>query len=337
MPLTINTNMAASRASYFLSKNNDALQQSLDRLSSGRKIPKPADDAGGLAVSMKMQGSIDNLRGVSNNISNALSFLQVQDGILDAAGQIVSRMSELKSLSTDVLKSSTDIDNYESEFNDLRNQLYDLSKSQFNSVFLFGDWKEGTAGTETTGLDFDNNDNTGRGQADAILNVAISSDGATSVTIHKSLLGSALMVDTDGNGNAPIATAGAETALAAADFDHDAATAGLIRKSDTTGTDAAILDPTSTDAFSAAAFTQALDNIATLRATNGGQASRLQYAQESVATQISNMESALGRILDVDIAAETTNLAKQQILVQASASMVAQANTANQVALMLLQ
>jgi flagellin len=74
-----------------------------------------------------------------------------------------------------------------------------------------------------------------------------------------------------------------------------------------------------------------------LRSTNGGQASRLQYSQESIATQSSNMEAALGRILDVDIAAETTNLAKQQILVQASASMVAQANSANQVALMLLQ
>ena len=81
-------------------------------------------------------------------------------------------------------------------------------------------------------------------------------------------------------------------------------------------------------------FTLALSNIASLRATNGGQA-RLQYAEESIATQTSNMEAALGRILDVDIAAETTNLAKQQILVQASASMVAQANSANQVALML--
>ena len=48
-----------------------------------------------LAVSMKMQGSIDNLRGAANNISNALSFLQVQDGILDAAGQIVSECRNL--------------------------------------------------------------------------------------------------------------------------------------------------------------------------------------------------------------------------------------------------
>ena len=97
------------------------------------------------------------------------------------------------------------------------------------------------------------------------------------------------------------------------------------------------LDPVGTDPYTAAAFATALSNIASLRANNGGQASRLQYAQESVATQVSNMEAALGRILDVDIAAETTNLAKQQILVQASASMVAQANSANQVALMLLQ
>ena len=54
MPLNINTNTAAASASYFLSKNNAALQKSLNRLSSGTRITKPADDAGGLAVSMKL-------------------------------------------------------------------------------------------------------------------------------------------------------------------------------------------------------------------------------------------------------------------------------------------
>ena len=76
-----------------------------------------------------------------------------------------------------------------------------------------------------------------------------------------------------------------------------------------------------------------LDNIATLRAANGGEANRLQYALANVSTQITNLTAANGRIMDVDIAAESANLAKQQILVQASASMVAQANTANNVAL----
>ena len=137
MPLTINTNMAASRASYFLSKNNDALQKSLDRLSSGKRITQPADDAGGLAVSMKMQGTIDGLRGAANNVANALSFLQVQDGILDSAAQIVGRMGELKGLSQDVLKSPDDIATYNSEFADLQQQLHALAQTEFNGVTLF--------------------------------------------------------------------------------------------------------------------------------------------------------------------------------------------------------
>ena len=325
MPLTINTNMAASRASYFLSKNNDALQKSLDRLSSGKKITQPSDDAGGLAVSMKMKGSIDNLRGASKNVANALSFLQVQDGILDSAGQIVSRMAELQSLSTDVLKASGDIDNYESEFNDLRSQLYSLSKSQFNGVYLFGDWKDASGVLNGTNLDFANNDNTGRDHADASLDVVVDSVG-TSVKIHKSLLGSALMIDRTGTQAGGLNAAGVEATTALA---------GLVGR----GVTPLTLEDTGGGSthYTPEAFKQGLENIATLRATNGGQASRLQYSQESIATQVSNMEAALGRILDVDIAAETTNLAKQQILVQASASMVAQANSANQVALMLLQ
>ena len=86
MPLNINTN-AAALSSYFLSKNNAALQKSLNRLSSGSRITKPSDDAGGLAVSMKLQGTINRLNGVEKNIGNAISFLQVQDGILENAAE----------------------------------------------------------------------------------------------------------------------------------------------------------------------------------------------------------------------------------------------------------
>ena len=64
MAITINTNSAASAASFQLTKNNAALQKSLNRLSSGNRITQPSDDAGGLAVSMKLKGSINRLRGV---------------------------------------------------------------------------------------------------------------------------------------------------------------------------------------------------------------------------------------------------------------------------------
>jgi flagellin len=336
MPLTINTNMAASRASYFLSKNNDALQKSLDRLSSGKKITQPADDAGGLAVSMKMQGEIDNLKGAANNVSNALSFLQVQDGILDSVAQIVGRMSELKGLSQDVLKSTSDIDTYNSEFADLQQQLFDLSQTQFNGVNLFSDT---------------NTFKTAAGAVQGGDSLAVDVSGQT-VNIHQASLQGALTLQF--TKTAGVLSAHTSNNIAYADtntgVDHDATGdgdgTGFANEADGNVTRSIAVDTLAAgadgvylrlDDLDSTSFNHLLDNIATLRSTNGGQASRLQYSQESIATQSSNMEAALGRILDVDIAAETTNLAKQQILVQASASMVAQANSANQVALMLLQ
>ena len=92
MSININTNMAAARASYQLSKNNAALQKSLNRLASGSRITKPADDAGGLAVAMKLKGSINRLKGVEKNIGNAVSFLQVQDGSLETIAKVATRM-----------------------------------------------------------------------------------------------------------------------------------------------------------------------------------------------------------------------------------------------------
>jgi flagellin len=89
-------------------------------------------------------------------------------------------------------------------------------------------------------------------------------------------------------------------------------------------------------AVSVGVYSQALQNIATLRAENGGSVSRLQFAQESAGQQRTNLEAANGRIVDVDIASESTLLAKYNILVQASASMLSQANSSPNVALMLL-
>ena len=82
---------------------------------------------------------------------------------------------------------------------------------------------------------------------------------------------------------------------------------------------------------------QALENIAGLRAQNGGTMSRLSFASDNIVTQKTNMEAAYGRIIDVDIAAESTRLAKYNVLKQASAAMLAQANSNPDVALMLLR
>ena len=91
------------------------------------------------------------------------------------------------------------------------------------------------------------------------------------------------------------------------------------------------------DGNTTAQFSAALEAVAAMRAANGGETKRLQYALADVNTQITNLTAANGRIMDVDVAAESAALARYQILVQASASMVAQANSANNVALTLLQ
>ena len=139
MGISINTNVAATRAGMFLATNHANLQKSLDRLSSGRRITEPADDAGGLAVSMKLEHSGKVLQGVANNISNAISLLQVQDSALDSIGNIVSRIGELQGMYNDVTKSTADKELYDSEFTDLKAQITAIaSNTTFNGINVFG-------------------------------------------------------------------------------------------------------------------------------------------------------------------------------------------------------
>ena len=149
MSLNISTNTAALRAGSYLSQNNSLLQRSLDRLASGKKISSPVGDPGSLAVSMKLSSAINRISGAQSNIQNALSFLEVQDGMLDTVGKIIDRMSELKGLSSqDPMKSEQDRASYNNEFKDLQAQLYDISKMNFNGVSLFAEHTEEDGGTQ---------------------------------------------------------------------------------------------------------------------------------------------------------------------------------------------
>ena len=141
MALNISTNTAAHRAGATLSLNQSRLQRAFDRISSGKKISTPVEDPGSLAVSMKLEAAINRLTGAQNNVKNAISFLEVQDGLLDSVGKIVDRMSELKGLaSQDPMKSEQDRASYNNEFKDLQVQLHDISQMKFNGVSLFANF-----------------------------------------------------------------------------------------------------------------------------------------------------------------------------------------------------
>ena len=196
MPLNINTNSSAAAASFHLSKNQDALQKSLARLSSGSRIVQPVDDAGGLAVAMKMVSAIVRLSGAEKNVQNATSFLEVQDGVLQAAGTIVNRMIELKGLSSDVMKNSSDQENYNREFQDLQMQMYDLANLTFNGVSLFATTStSGTAGT------FSNMNQVTTDRNVVVVNVSADGTSGPQVSVNKALLLSALTIDRDNLGN----------------------------------------------------------------------------------------------------------------------------------------
>jgi len=301
MSLTINTNTAAISASFNLAKNNEKLQQSLNRLSSGKRITKPSEDAGGLAVSMKLSASINRTRASISNIQNALSFGEVQDGALQAAARIVDRLAELKTLSLDVMKSTTDVANYNTEFKALQQQLFSITKESFNGVSLFA--SNTTSGGATT-----------FGSTSVTVSIFTSDLGASGsiVSLNKSqLLAAVTFTSTT---DATSGATGSGTTLAAA----DAASAVSITT------------------LGISFFTNALENIATLRAENGATMTRLQFSEDHLRLTTANLEAANSRIMDVDVASESTALARYNILSQASAAMLAQANMSQNTALLLL-
>jgi flagellin len=345
MPLNISTNTAALRAGSYLSQNNQLLQRSMDRLASGKKITTPVGDPGSLAVSMKLSASINRLGGAVNNIQNAQSFLEVQDGMLDTVGRIVDRMSELKGLaSQDPMKSSQDRASYNNEFKDLQVQLYNISQQTFNGMSLFANHKTDVNGVASGGSSNQvlfNAKDTDR-SLDNTIDIYTSGQGSSGskVSIHKAVLLSALTV----KGDRSLAGDGTNSDGAIGVSDWDSVTSVADKSAYTPSgnqwvTFAAeeIADTIELDMISVGVITQALENIAYLRAQNGGSQSRLAFNLESLTQQKTNMRAALGRIVDVDIAEESTNLAKYSILNQAAASMLSQANSSMDVALMLLR
>ncbi|RPF75896.1 MAG: flagellin, partial [Verrucomicrobia bacterium TMED71] len=83
--------------------------------------------------------------------------------------------------------------------------------------------------------------------------------------------------------------------------------------------------------------TTAIENVATLRAQNGAQSSQLSFASDMLTVNKQNLEAANSRIIDVDVATESTQLARANILVQAGSAMLGQANASSAIALLLLE
>ena len=135
--MVINTNVSALSSSRLLADSSHKLAKSLARLSSGSKIVSPEDDAAGLAVSNRLDAQINRTTAAGNNVGNALSFSQTQDGFLQKVGKALDRMSELSVMSQDITKSDSDRALYNKEFTNLAAYVTNAGTKDFNGVSLF--------------------------------------------------------------------------------------------------------------------------------------------------------------------------------------------------------
>ena len=136
--MVINTNYSALSSARQLGESQGMLNKSLARLSSGSKLVNPSDNAGGFAVSARFDAQINRTQAAVDNIGNAISFSQTQDGSLKKVANALDRMSELSMLALDETKSNTDRGLYNTEFTKLGAFVTASSTRDFNGVSMFG-------------------------------------------------------------------------------------------------------------------------------------------------------------------------------------------------------
>ncbi len=356
MPIVVNTNTSATTASFNLSRANEALRKSLGRLSSGNRIVSPADDAGGLAVAYKLASKLKRTEAVRNNVQNGISYLQVQDGALSTVGKILDRMAELRTMAQDVTKNTQDIENYSKEFIELQRQLQQTKNETFNGISLFANsaaqavnnppdlrpqLSKDSAAVDDKGRTYSKFSRTLYTHPSGQMNDGNVSLGVTNLQYVLSLGA----LDTRYiSGAAGIDTAGAITGEAGNDGLINLGNINQLNLDDLGGTaDPNFQEIYTTDGFlksimlvSVGQFTEAIQRLADVRAENGAELSRLNMTNELLIQNQTNLEAAHGRIMDADVALESTRFARQNVLVQASAAMVAQANQLTNIALSVL-
>ncbi|MBL63248.1 MAG: hypothetical protein CMI30_07535 [Opitutae bacterium] len=137
MTMIVNGQQLASMTSLFLEKNHGNLARGLNRLSSGIRFATSADDAGNLAVSVKLNSSLKRSAAVHKNVQNARSFLSMQEDAYKQLGKVIDRMAELRTQFDDPIKAWSDKKNLNLEFKELQEEVIQMSRSKLNGVSLF--------------------------------------------------------------------------------------------------------------------------------------------------------------------------------------------------------
>jgi flagellin len=280
MALTIMTNIASMDAQRNLAATQDALAQSVARLSSGMRINNAADDAAGLGISQSLSAQISSLGQAQRNANDGISMSQVAEGGMNQMQGIVSRMRELAVQSANSTLGSTERGYIQTEFSQLSSEINRIgSVTDFNGQKLLD-------GSASTGLTFQ-------------VGIQNTANDRLSMSITK------LTTSTLGSTSLHVGSASLSTA---------------------TNAQAAI-----------SVFDKAIQQLSSARAKVGASQNRMQVTIANLSVAQENLSAANSRITDVDVASETANLTRNQILSQAGMAVLAQANQLPQSALTLLR
>ena len=326
----INTNVSATLASNAISRNDRAMSTAMERLSTGLRINSAADDAAGLAISARMQSQVKGLEQAARNANDGISMLQVAEGAVSEISNILGRMKELAVQASSGTYSQTDRDALDLEFQQLISEIGRISKNtEWNGISILDGAEAGNGSKQYLSTNA------------AVTSVALQVGAGSSQSMTVNLKSWAPEVTWKTDTTMAELTSTTATAVGAV-----SAYGTAVLKVDTN--DDGNEDAATTDFFidiksatGAAAVIGQIDTAITAaaaeRATYGAYINRLEYASDNLMNVAQNTDSSRSRIEDADYAAETSELARTQIIAQASTAMLAQANQSKQSVLALLQ
>lgn len=294
----INTNISAIRATNASNSAAKMLGVAMERLSTGKRINGAKDDAAGLAITTTMTSQIKGMNQGVRNANDGISLAQTADGALNEVTAMLQRIRELAVQAKSGTYQESDRNAMQSEVENLTSQVSEvLTKTTFNGNNLFA---VATAPVAADDLDFVIQ--TGSETNDTVTLTSIAFDG--------------------------------DVLFGTGEVAYDAAATQVLKVNDTVAGDGS-------GAANASAtidnIDAALTAVSATRAGLGAGQNRLESVVNNLNDNVSNLSDARSRIVDTDYSAETTAMAKAQILSQASTAMIAQANQAQQNVLSLLK
>jgi flagellin len=346
----INTNIAGKIATNAIIRNDRLQEIAMERLSTGLRINSAKDDAAGLAISERMRAEVSGLEMATRNANDGISLLETAEGATLEIANILQRMRELAVQSASGTYSNTDREALDLEFGQLMTEIQRIaSQTTWNTMSILNGNDVTTSAVTVTNVNIQLGKNTAQTMALAL----------KSFDPRNAIRGTAVMQTLT-----PVLahTAGATVAAVAASVSgfntlgndnhqaNDVANTKTI-DTDTTAFGSAVLFAGNAAAAdtridimtqnnSGYALTQldlAITAVSAERAKYGAYISRLQHAGDNLLNVAQNQDQSRSRIEDADYAIETSELARTQIIAQASTAMLAQANQAKQTVLTLLK